>query len=75
MPMLISLWSVETWMGSNICARELSLAKSLPSGCHAMPRLQCIPVVLSAGNYPSEFEVNASYTKGGPLRRPEGDFL
>jgi hypothetical protein len=28
-------------------------------GCHARPRIPYLPVVLSAGNFPSEVEVNS----------------
>jgi hypothetical protein len=47
------------WFSSNNCARELSLVKTVLSGCHAMPRFQCVLVVLSAGNDTSEVEVNS----------------
>jgi hypothetical protein len=55
-----SLLSVRSLFRYHNCARELSLVQFVLSGCHAMPLLQYVLVVLSAGNYPSEFEGNGT---------------
>ena len=53
--LMISLWAVRTRLGSHNCARELSLVQSILSGCHSLPRMHCVPIVLSAGKNRSEF--------------------
>jgi len=58
--LLTSLRSVWTWFGSHYFERDLSLGQSVRCGCHAMPRRHFLPVVLSAGKYPSLFEVNGT---------------
>ena len=50
--------SGRTWFGSHNCAREFSFVQSVLSGCLVLSPIQCVPVVLSAGKYPSEVEVS-----------------
>jgi hypothetical protein len=56
--MVTNLQSGRTWFVSYKFARELSFIQSVLSCCHAKFRMHCAPVVLSAGNCPSEVEVN-----------------
>jgi len=53
-------WSERTWFASHNSVRELSFFQSVLSDCHAMPWIQYVPVVLSAGHYPTEVDVNGT---------------
>jgi len=44
-----NLLSGRTWFGYNNWATERSLFQTVPSGCHAMPRLQCVMEGLFSG--------------------------
>ena len=61
MYIVTSLRFGRTWFGSHNFPTELSLVQSVLSCCQALPRIQYVPEVLSAENYPSEVEDNSMY--------------
>jgi hypothetical protein len=39
---------------------KIIIFQSVLSVCHAMPQINCVPVVLSGGKYQFEFETNGT---------------
>jgi len=56
--MMNNLLSGRTWLDSRNCETDLSLVQLFHFGSMVMPFVQCVPVVLCAGKYRSNVEVN-----------------
>ena len=55
--MVTSLWSGRRGFGSSNFPRDLSRVHSVISGCHDMPRIRCVKLVLSVGKCSWKFEI------------------